>query len=114
MAVKSCKDAGIAVRAFMILGLPGETHETVAATRDWLDIAQPTSIGLGPLIPYPGSRIWEHPEEFDIKINLPDDEEEWHYRGEPGHYNVYVSTSQLTSKQIGEYIYEIEKDYGIL
>jgi len=114
MAVKSCKDAGIAVRAFMILGLPGETHETVAATRDWLDTAQPTSIGLGPLIPYPGSRIWEHPEDYDIKIALPDDEEEWHYRGEPGHYNVYVSTSGLTSDEIAQYIYEIERDYGML
>jgi anaerobic magnesium-protoporphyrin IX monomethyl ester cyclase len=114
MACKTCKDTGINVRAFVILGLPGETHETVAETRAWLDDAQPTSIGLGPLIPYPGSRIWEHPEKFDIQINLPDDEEEWHYRGEPGKYNVYVSTSGLTSKEIAQYIYEIEKDWGLV
>ena len=113
MACKACKDAGISVRAFLILGLPGETHETVAETRAWLDDNRPDSIGLGPLIPYPGSRIWEHPEQFDIQIDLPEDEEEWHYRGEPGHYNVYVSTSGLTSDEIAEYIYQIEKDYGI-
>jgi anaerobic magnesium-protoporphyrin IX monomethyl ester cyclase len=113
MACKTCKDAGISVRAFLILGLPGETHETIAETRAWLDDAQPDSIGLGPLIPYPGSRIWEHPEEFDIQIDLPKDEEQWHYRGEPGRYNVYVSTSGLSSQQIAQYIYEIERDYGI-
>jgi anaerobic magnesium-protoporphyrin IX monomethyl ester cyclase len=114
MACKACKDAGISVRAFMILGLPGETHETVAETRAWLDDAQPDSIGLGPLIPYPGSRIWKNPDEFDIQINLPEDEEEWHYRGEPGKYNVYVSTSGLTSEEIGQYIYAIEKDWGLV
>lgn len=113
MACKACKDAGISVRAFLILGLPGETHETVAETRAWLDDARPTSIGLGPLVPYPGSRIWEHPEQFDIQIDLPDNEEEWHYRGEPGRYKVYVSTSGLTSEEIAQYIYEIERDYGI-
>jgi len=112
-AVKTCKDAGIAVRAFMILGLPGESHETVAETRAWLDTARPTSIGLGPLIPYPGSRIWEEPEAFDIQIALPDDEEAWHYRGEPGHYNVYVSTSNLTSEEIAQYIHDIETDWGL-
>jgi anaerobic magnesium-protoporphyrin IX monomethyl ester cyclase len=113
-AVRICQEAGINVRAFMILGLPGETHETIAETRAWLDTARPDSIGLGPLIPYPGSRIWEHPRQFDIQINLPEDEEEWHYRGEPGHYNVYVSTSGLSSEEIANYIYEIEKDWGLI
>lgn len=113
MACKTCKDAGISVRAFLILGLPGETHGTVAETRAWLNDNRPDSIGLGPLIPYPGSHIWAHPELYDIEINLPDDEEQWHYRGEPGHYNVYVSTLGLTNGEIGKYIYEIEKDYGI-
>ena len=97
----------------MILGLPGESHETVADTRRWLDAAKPDSIGLGPLVPYPGSDIWENTENYDIQIDLPDDEEEWHYRGEPGRYNVYVSTSSLTSDEIAQYIYEIEKDYGM-
>jgi len=114
MACKTCKDAGIAVRAFLILGLPGETHETVEATRRWLDIAQPDSIGLGPFVPYPGSDIYEHPENYDIQIDLPDDEEQWHYRGEPGNYNVYVSTSGLTSDEIAHHIYEVERDYGML
>lgn len=114
MAVQSCKDAGIAVRAFLILGLPGETHETVEDTRLWLDSARPDSIGLGPFIPYPGSAVWENPEKYDIQINLPDDEEQWHYRGEPGRYNVYVSTSGLTSDEIANYIYKIERDYGSL
>jgi len=114
LACKTCKDAGLSVRAFLILGLPGETHESVQETREWLDDARPDSIGLGPLIPYPGSRIWEYPEDYDLHIELPDDEEEWYYRGVPGHYNVYVSTSGLTSDEIAQYIYEMEEDYGIL
>ena len=58
-AVKMTKDAGITVCGFMLLGLLGDTKETMQQT---IDFAKELDLDLavfGMLTPYPGSRVWD-------------------------------------------------------
>jgi radical SAM superfamily enzyme YgiQ (UPF0313 family) len=70
-AVQITKDAGIAVLGSFILGLPGETRETMEET---IRFAQSLGVphGFHLLSPFPGTRIRERADEYGIKI-LTDD-----------------------------------------
>ncbi len=66
-AVELCKDVGISPFGSFILGLPGETRETMEETASF---AQSLGIpyGFHLLSPFPGTRIRERASEFGIKI----------------------------------------------
>ncbi len=70
-AVELCKDAGISPFGSFILGLPGETRETMEETSVF---AQSLGIpyGFHLLSPFPGTRVRNRASEFGIKI-LTDD-----------------------------------------
>jgi radical SAM superfamily enzyme YgiQ (UPF0313 family) len=70
-AVAMAKDAGISSLGSFVLGLPGETRETMEET---LSFAQSLDIphGFHLLSPFPGTRIRERAAEYGIKI-LTDD-----------------------------------------
>ncbi len=70
-AVLMCKDAGISPFGSFILGLPGETRETMEET---ISFARSLGIpyGFHLLSPFPGTRIREKAAEYGIKI-LTDD-----------------------------------------
>jgi radical SAM superfamily enzyme YgiQ (UPF0313 family) len=70
-AVQLSKEAGISPLGSFILGLPGETRETMEET---LSFAQSLGIphGFHLLSPFPGTRIREKAAEYGIKI-LTDD-----------------------------------------
>ena len=65
------KQEEIPIQAYFVLGLPGETEETVFQTIDFIK-----KLSLGPddrinyfiATPYPGSRLWEEREHFKINI----------------------------------------------
>jgi radical SAM superfamily enzyme YgiQ (UPF0313 family) len=56
--------------AFLVIGMAGETMETMAETQKWLLSVKPylDSCNLAVGIPYPGSRWWTHPQESGIDI----------------------------------------------
>jgi len=66
-AIQLCKDAGISPFGSFILGLPGETRETMEET---ISFAQSLGIphGFHLLSPFPGTSIRERAAEFGIKI----------------------------------------------
>lgn len=66
--VQDCKDVGIVVQAFMMVGLPGETLETVQQTRDWFMKALPDKFGLNIFLPLPGSPIYTQPGKYGVRI----------------------------------------------
>jgi radical SAM superfamily enzyme YgiQ (UPF0313 family) len=70
-AVELCKGAGIAPFGSFILGLPGETRETMEET---VSFAQSLGIphGFHLLSPFPGTRLRERAAEYGLKI-LTDD-----------------------------------------
>jgi radical SAM superfamily enzyme YgiQ (UPF0313 family) len=70
-AVELCKEVGISPLGSFILGLPGETRQTMEET---ISFAQSLGIpyGFHLLSPFPGTRVREKAAEFGLKI-LTDD-----------------------------------------
>jgi len=109
-AVTILKDAGIRVKGFFIVGLPGESYETLAETKSFLDEMQLDDIDCKIFQPYPGSPIWDHKEDYDIDWHdIP--LEDMFYKGRPGDYHGTISTSSLTTQQIYAEWVAIENKY---
>jgi len=70
-AVKICKEVGILAHASFMVGLPGESPETL---RDTQEFSQSLGIPYGYhfLAPFPGTTVREKVEEYDLEI-LTDD-----------------------------------------
>jgi radical SAM superfamily enzyme YgiQ (UPF0313 family) len=58
-AVQAIKGAGLHPFTFFILGHPGETHRTVHATLRAAVRINPHEIGLGVMVPYPGTEVYD-------------------------------------------------------
>jgi radical SAM superfamily enzyme YgiQ (UPF0313 family) len=72
IGIKICQDAGIVARAYLLIGFPGETWESIDEMQKWLETAKPDAASLHMFQPYPGSQVWITPERFGIK-ELPID-----------------------------------------
>ena len=90
---------GIKVKAFLMVGLPGETRETIEATRRWIEDALPDSFGVYIFNPLPGCDIYDHPEKYDIGFTRGNFSHSF-YGGRRGDIESMVSTSSLTSDEI--------------
>lgn len=66
--IKICQDAGIVARAYLLIGFPGETWESIEEMKDWLDKVRPDAASLHMFQPYPGSAVWNTPEQFGVTI----------------------------------------------
>lgn len=103
-----CKTLGIRCKTSFILGLPGETQETMESTRQWILKHRPDRCQVGRLIPFRGTPLGDHPENYDIKYETqPPDE--WFYRGSMNtDSHSFVSTSHLTVQQIDKFWRELD------
>lgn len=90
---------GLRVKAFIIVGLPGETWQTVEETSQFLEKYQPDDVDISILSVYPGSAIYKYPERYDIKFRRGDYRA---YKGKPGEYISTVSTSRMSKREIVE------------
>jgi radical SAM superfamily enzyme YgiQ (UPF0313 family) len=66
--VKICQDAGISARAYLLIGFPGETWESIEEMRAWLEDCMPDAASLHMFEPYPGCEVWNTPEKFGVMI----------------------------------------------
>ena len=100
-----CRELGIRFKGSFILGLPSESMESMNKTRDWIMKQNPDGIRIqvGRLIPFAGTPLGDHPEQFDINYErMPDDD--WFYSGETGlDMKSFVSTSYLTREEIDNF-----------
>jgi anaerobic magnesium-protoporphyrin IX monomethyl ester cyclase len=69
-AIINAHEHGFYTIAFLVIGMAGETLETMKETQEWLLSVKPylNSCNLAVGIPYPGSRWWTHPQESGIDI----------------------------------------------
>jgi radical SAM superfamily enzyme YgiQ (UPF0313 family) len=58
-AVARCREAGVAVHAYMITGLEGETFETLEKELAWLKKVRPNSFSWSSLEIHPGTALYE-------------------------------------------------------
>lgn len=59
MAIKNLKKIGIKQYAAFMVGLPGETEETMKKTKEFILRTQPTGFQVNSLVPYPKCRLYE-------------------------------------------------------
>lgn len=67
-AVKLTQQAGMCAKSYLIIGLPGESWDTVSESIKWLLAARPDKSTLSTYQPLPGSEVFDHPDDFDISI----------------------------------------------
>ena len=94
-AVQMCVDVGIDPHCSFILGLPGETQETLAETLAFCEKIQSmgASYGFHLLAPFPGTAVREQLESFDLKI-LSDDWSDYHAN------RAIVETSSVSAAEL--------------
>jgi len=78
-AVDMCRRAGVTPFASFILGLPGETPQTIQETMDFAEQLKELGLSFGfhLLAPFPGTEIRESSSRYGIKI-LSDDWSQYH------------------------------------
>ena len=72
---RACKRLGIVIHGTFILGLPGETHETVRQTIEFAKEIDPFSVQVSLAAPYPGTELYRQAQEngwLDTALSLTD------------------------------------------
>lgn len=107
--VKWCKQLGIRAKTSLILGLPGESQESMEKTRRWILENRPDRVQVGRLIPFPGTPLFKNIQNYDIQMerNVDDD---WFYMGHNDMTHSFVSTSHVSSKEIDEFWHKLNKE----
>lgn len=108
-AVRLCHDAGIRVKGFFIIGLPGESKESINETIKFLEETDLYDIDITIYQPYPGSYIYKNKKDFDI--NFEDDYGHAWFKGRRGNYSTTTSTKTFGSDEILRLRDEIENRF---
>jgi anaerobic magnesium-protoporphyrin IX monomethyl ester cyclase len=96
-AIKWAKKSGIKVKALMMVGLPGESWETIELSRQFLIETEPDSLDVTILSVYKGTDIYKNPGNYDIRFR----EASW-YKGRSNEYFSTVSTSLMSEEEIAK------------
>ncbi len=104
-----CKELGVTCKMSFILGLPGETRESMEKTRQWILKNRPERVQVDRLIPFPGTPLTDHPENYDLTYETRPDED-WFFRGRQGSGKSFVSTSELSVEEIDEFWSDLEDE----
>lgn len=114
---------GLKVKALMSIGHPGESKETVLATRDWLLEEKPDDFDCTVITVYPGTPYYDqatciedpvyayethgdrlYSEDVDFARDLA------YYKGRPGEYHAFVWTDFLSREQLAGLRDDLEAD----
>lgn len=84
-AIKYAHKAGLKIRGQLIVGLPGETAESVEETANFINNADEVDkFGLHIFQPIPGCDIALNPEKYNYEIKNKQDFSDYHTIGKPG------------------------------
>ncbi len=101
-AVRMCKQAGMQAHASFMVGLPGETLESLERT-DAFARSLDTFYGYHFLAPFPGTTVRENIGQYDLKI-LTDDWSQYHAN------DAVVQTSAVTPGDLRDFVGRYEAD----
>jgi len=106
----SLKENNIAIQVYFVLGLPGETEHNFFETLEYiktLPLDENDELNYFIATPYPGSRLWDEKEHFQINIL------EKNFAKYDCNHIIFETKELKTEKLVGLYNYakEIEKKY---
>ncbi len=104
-AVDMCNETGVTPSASFILGLPGETPETLKETLEFGEKIKKMGVlfGFHLLAPFPGTRVRDESDKYGIKI-LTDDWSEYHAN------RAIVETDSVNKKMLDDIALEWEDE----
>lgn len=108
--IKNCKEVGLRVKAYLIIGLPGESLESIDKTKEWLKKANPDNFDISIFTPYPGSDIYDNKSKYEIYWDEEHLRKIW-FSGQAQYEDCAVHTPYLSSKEILELKKEIEAEF---
>ncbi|MDP3962625.1 MAG: radical SAM protein [bacterium] len=94
---------GLKVKALMSMGHPGETRETIEASRQWLLEVKPDDFDVAVITAYPGTPYYDH------AIPHPNTEGVWIYTYQPTQARLYQQ--EIDFSKVAEY-YKGDPDGG--
>jgi anaerobic magnesium-protoporphyrin IX monomethyl ester cyclase len=103
----NARKAGIMVHADFIIGLPGETWETIKLTRKLINKTRPDLLQVSVASPFPGTEFYDWAKANGYLVT--DDPNE--YLDEQGHQKSIISYPWLSAKEIVEIVDSILKEY---
>ncbi len=71
-AIRILHAAGIRVGCFFMAGLPGETESTAEKNIAFMERTQPDRVFCSTFMPYPGTPIWNEPQQYGVTITTRD------------------------------------------
>ncbi|MGD0275094.1 MAG: radical SAM protein [Syntrophales bacterium] len=102
-AVNLCKETGIIPHASFMVGLPGETHETMWETEKFAQ-SLGCLYGYHILAPFPGTTVREQVDQYDLEILTSD----WSLYDAN---NAVTRTSALSPEEINQFVADFEKTF---
>lgn len=67
-AIQNAKKIGLRVKAFLMVGNPGESKATIEETKRFITEADPDQYTVFNFVPLPGCDIWKNPEKYGVRI----------------------------------------------
>jgi len=109
-AIRILRDNGIRVKAAFIVGLPGESWESIKETENFIEEFPADDYDFSVLQVYPLSHIYEHPEQYDLAFEKFSGR--W-FKGRPGEYGDVspIRTSSMSFEEILKARDYLEKKY---
>lgn len=108
--IELARKCGVRSKTFIIVGLPGESKETIAETEQFIEKTKPDDLDATIYVPYPNTPIVNNPAMYDIKFDKTNLKNAW-FKGIPGHYHSLVSTNSLSAEEIVAARDRIEKRF---
>jgi len=71
-AIEDCSSAGIKPRQLMMINTPGEDEDTVLLNMEALIEQDNPAVSCKPFVVYPGTDIWDNPQNYHIKLRSKD------------------------------------------
>ena len=84
--IHAIRNAGLKVVAFFMIGLPGESEESIRRTIEFAERCGADEVCLSLHRPYPGTAVWNHPQEFGVRIT------------QGPNFEAYIETESLSRK----------------
>jgi radical SAM superfamily enzyme YgiQ (UPF0313 family) len=109
--VKHCKDHGIVVKAFLMIGLPGETRQTISETEKFICTSGIDDAQIAIYYPYKGTELRREMDEGTISDLTFEGEGLGAYGQRDAGTDSVVRTEDLTSSELVEIRDELIRTY---
>lgn len=104
---RNAKKAGLLVHGCFILGLPGETKESIRKTIEFAKKLNPDTAQFFPLMAYPGTEAYD----WARKNNYLSTNDFSKWLNEDGQHTSIINIAGLTSEQIIDYCRQARKEF---